>query len=95
MALFVLVNNDKPGSLALRLATREAHLAYVQSFGGQIKLGGPLLDHQGDMAGSLIILEVDTLGEAQAFSANDPYALAGLFSQSQVLPFRMTLQNLE
>ena len=94
MALFVLHNTDKPNSLELRMATRAAHLAYAADFGDRIKLGGPLLDENGDMAGSLIIIDVDSIDEARKFSAGDPYAKAGLFGQIQITPFRMTLQNL-
>jgi uncharacterized protein len=94
MALFVLVNNDKANALALRMATREAHLAYVGKFRDRVKLGGPVLDDNGDMAGSIIMFEAETIEEARTFGANDPYALAGLFAQTQVLAFRMTLQNL-
>ncbi len=94
MALFVLINNDKPNGLALRMATRAAHLAYVGGFGDQVKLGGPVLDDNGDMAGSVILFEAETIEEARNFSANDPYMKAGLFVQSQVLAFRMSVQNL-
>ena len=62
--------------------------------GQKLKLGGPLLDDEGAMAGSLIIFEADTVEEAWAFSNGDPYVQAGLFAHIQVLPFRMTLQNL-
>ena len=33
MGLYVLVCNDKPDSLELRLANREAHLAYAREIG--------------------------------------------------------------
>ena len=94
MSLFVLVCNDKPNSLDLRMATREAHLAYARGFASQIKLGGPLLDADGGMAGSLLILDVETLQDAQAFTDNDPYALAGLFASVQVTAFKATLGSL-
>ena len=93
MALFVIVCNDKPNSLALRMATREAHLAYVGGSSDKLKLGGPILNDIGEMAGSLIILEAENIEEARAFNLNDPYTKAELFTQVQVLPFRMTLQN--
>lgn len=93
MALFVIVCNDKPNSLALRMATREAHLSYVGSFSERLKLGGPLLNETGDMAGSLIIFDAESIDEVRAFNAEDPYTKAELFAHVQVLPFRMTLQN--
>jgi uncharacterized protein YciI len=90
MPTFVLMNVDKPDSLALRLANREAHLDYCRANGEIIRLGGPLLSEGGDMAGSLLILEVDDIAAAQAFSDNDPYTLAGLFERRDVRPFKVT-----
>ena len=89
MALFALVCLDKPGSLALRLATRDAHFAYAQAT-GQIRLGGPFLNAAGEMAGSLIILEAEDLAAAKAWQAKDPYQLAGLFGSVDVRSWRAT-----
>lgn len=94
MALFVLTCIDKPNSLALRMATREAHFAYANSKGGMIRLGGPFLDDAGDMAGSLIILEAEDLAAARRFNAEDPYTLAGLFQRVDVRPWRATFGTL-
>ncbi len=93
MPLFVISWRDKPGALALRMANREAHLAYAATQGERVKLGGPYLDENGQMAGSLIIIEAGSLEEAQAFHAKDPYMLAGLFETSTITPWRMTLQS--
>jgi hypothetical protein len=94
MALFVLVCIDKSNSLDLRLATRQAHLAYASQFSGITKLGGPFLDDDGQMAGSLIILDVEDKAAAQAFTDNDPYTKAGLFERVEVRAFRATLGQL-
>ena len=94
MPLYVLHCLDKPNSLDLRLATREAHLAYVRPQLDILKLGGPLLDEKGDMAGSLMIIEVDDRGAAESFSAHDPYTQAGLWSRVDITPFKATLGQL-
>ena len=94
MSLFALFCVDKPDALALRLATREAHLAYVGGFRDQMKLGGPLLDEAGDMAGSLIVVDVADLAAAQAFSASDPYTKAGLWARVDIKAFKATLGQL-
>jgi uncharacterized protein YciI len=90
MPLFVAICIDKPDSLALRMANREAHFAYVRGKPGVMKLGGPFLNDEGEMAGSLIILEVEDLAAAQAFSADDPYTKAGLFERVEVRPWKAT-----
>ncbi len=77
MPYFAVICRDKPDSLPLRMATREAHLAYA-SQGSKVFLGGPLIE-DGQMAGSMAILETADLAEAQAWVAADPYSKAGLF----------------
>lgn len=94
MPLYVISWTDKPDSLPLRMATREAHLAYAETLGDRVKLGGPFLDEAGQMAGSLIIIEAESLDEAKALHAEDPYAKAGLFERSDVRPYRITLNGL-
>ena len=91
MGLYVLVCNDKPNSLDLRLANREAHLAYARGFADRLKVAGPLLDEAGNMAGSLLILEADSLEDARAFNLGDPYQKAGLFGSVQVTAFKATI----
>ena len=90
MPLFVISWMDKPGALETRMAAREAHLAYIAQHGDKVRLGGPFLGEDGQMAGSMILLEADSLEAAQTFHAFDPYALAGLFETSQVRPWRLT-----
>jgi len=93
MALFVFTGIDKPNSLALRMATREAHFAYVGEHQDRIRLGGPFLDEAGEMAGSLIILEAPDLAAAQAFHAADPYVKAGLFERIEIRPWKETFRG--
>ena len=94
MALFALHCLDKPGALELRLATREAHLAYLQPQGDAVKLAGPLLGADGSPVGSLLIIDVEDLAAAQAFSAADPYTKAGLWGGVEITAFRLTLGQL-
>lgn len=94
MTIFAIYCVDKPNSLELRMATREAHLAYVGGFRDQLRLGGPMLGEDGGMAGSIIFLEMDTLAQAQAFAAGDPYNQAGLFERVDITAFRPTLGKL-
>ncbi|MCK0097506.1 YciI family protein [Yoonia sp. F2084L] len=76
---FALMTKDKPGALQTRMDNRDAHLAYITET-GVVEMAGPVLDDDGQMCGSLIVLEVDDLAAAQAWADNDPYAKAGLFS---------------
>ena len=90
--LFVLTAIDKPDSLALRMATRAAHFDYARAT-GNVKLGGPFLDANGQMAGSLIIFEAADFDAARKWHANDPYAKAGLFAQADIRPWKATFNE--
>ncbi len=90
MPIFVISWTDKPNALDARMAAREAHLNYIHQQGEKVKLGGPFLDGDGKMAGSMILLEADSLEDAQAWHAGDPYKLAGIFERSEVRAWRLT-----
>ncbi len=96
MSLFVLHCTDRPDSVALRVATREAHLAYLEGLGARVKLGGPMLDEaSGASIGSLLIVEADDIAAARNLAADDPYARAGLFDAVDVTPWRLVVGGFE
>ena len=83
--LFVIHAIDRPDSLGLRKATRAAHLEYLADF--DTPVGGPLLDADGAMCGSCIVLDVPDRAAADAFVTNDPYNRADLFETVSVHEF--------
>jgi uncharacterized protein YciI len=90
--LFVITAIDKPNSLALRTATRQAHFEFANAT-DIVKLGGPFLDADGQMIGSLIIIEVADIDSARQWHASDPYVKAGLFASSDVRPWKATFNR--
>ena len=93
MPQFILLCRDKPDSLALRMETRPAHLAYFAEFGVRLVLGGPLLDGGGNPTGSMLIIEASDATEAHSITKNDPYNKAGLFAEVSVIPFKTVIAN--
>lgn len=87
---YVLIARDKPGALEIRKANRNAHLAYADE-SGVVIMGGPFLDENGEMCGSMAILDVETLAEAEAWAASDPYAKAGLFEGAEIKPWKRVI----
>jgi uncharacterized protein YciI len=94
MPTFVLHCLDKPESLDLRMATRERHLAYIQTHLTDIKIAGPMMDAAGQMAGSVFILDVADRAAAEAFNAEDPYTQAGLWRQVELNAVKVTFGQL-
>ncbi|MER9160371.1 YciI-like protein [Mesorhizobium sp. M7A.F.Ca.US.010.02.1.1] len=93
--LFAVICKDKPGSLQVRLDSRPEHIAFLEGLNGDKKLAfaGPFLDAEGKPNGSLVVVEASDLAGAQALSAADPYAKAGLFESVEIRPWNWTFNK--
>lgn len=92
MALYIITCVDKPDSLDLRLATRQAHLDYAKNWVDRMLVGGPLLSDDGQtMQGSMLILDLDDPVQIDDYLANDPYNQAGLFESVTVRRYKKML----
>lgn len=90
--LFVLCGMDKPGVGAqLRRENRAAHLEFVTRNPGVVRTGGALLDDDGAMAGSLMLVELPDRAALDRFLAEEPYSKAGLFEPCIVREFRQVV----
>lgn len=87
--LYAVICRDRPGHLQTRLDNRAAHLAYIEAT-GIVRMAGPFIE-DGQMAGSLVIVEADGLAAAQAWAASDPYAAAGLFDSVRVSEWKKVI----
>ena len=86
MPLYVLVARDLPG-LKRRQQVRPAHLEHMDGLeaAGRVRYGGPLLNKDREMVGSLIILEAENLEEAKATYGRDPYVTQDVFDHYDVI----------
>ena len=82
--LFMAYCLDKAGALTIRMANRPDHVEYLAKHNDKLVFAGPLLDHEDNMMGSLLVLDVASRGEMDLFLADDPYAKAGLFQSVSV-----------
>lgn len=88
MPLFLINARDKAGATDLRLANRQAHLEWAGGFADKIAMAGPVLSDDGEtMAGSTFVIEFDSIDEAKNWATEDPYAKAGLFDRTEIIPF--------
>ena len=85
-----LICIDKPGHLHIRQENRPAHLAHIES-SGVVEMAGPFISETGEMAGSLVILSVETLDQARDWAANDPYGKAGLFQSVHIREWKKVI----
>ncbi|MCG7628252.1 YciI family protein [Epibacterium sp. MM17-32] len=88
--LIALIARDKPDHQQTRLDNRAAHLAYIEET-GVVAQAGPLLDQDGEMVGSLVILDVEDMATGEAWAANDPYNKAGLFEAVELITWKKVI----
>ncbi|TRX56608.1 YciI family protein [Thalassomonas sp. M1454] len=94
--LYVIYSEDIDNSLELRLSVREQHLARLKELQtqGRLIVGGPCpaIDSEdpgsAGFTGSLLILEFDSLEQAQTWADADPYVTAGVYKSVTVKPYK-------
>lgn len=83
MPLFALICTDRAGALEIRKTNRAAHLGHIRD-SGVVAQAGPFLDTDGQMSGSLVVLNVPDRASAEAWAEADPYAKADLFETVRI-----------
>ncbi len=99
MMFYAIVGEDRPDSLADRLAARPAHLERLKALqdDGRLLLAGPFpaIDSPdpgpAGFSGSLIVAEFASLEAAQAWADADPYVASGVYTTVTVKPFKKAL----
>ena len=87
--LYVIYQEDGPDSKAIRAATKDAHLAYLDQHEDILVLGGATLAEDGvTRTGSILILNVPSMADAEKFSLNEPFRKAGLFKTVKITRMR-------
>lgn len=83
--LFVIIGHDARDAKERRPSTRPAHLAHLEPLAaaGKVILAGPLTDG----AGSLIVVEAESLAAVWDLVGRDPYVTNGIFERVEVHPF--------
>ncbi len=97
--LYAFISVDKPNSLEQRLAVRPAHVERLLELKnqGRLIIAGPhpAIDSAdpgpAGFTGSLVVAEFDDLAQAEAWAANDPYMLEGVYQSIQVKPYNLVL----
>lgn len=87
---YAIIATDGPDP-ARRMAVRDRHLEVITRWArdGRLALGVPLFTPDFEPAGSLMILDVPDKAGLDAYLAEEPFAVEGVWSKWDVLPFRI------
>lgn len=83
-------DGDDDGAPARRAAVRDTHLDGIRPLvdDGRMVIGGAILDAEGTMRGSMMVLEADDEAEARRIVEADIYVREGVWVRWEIHPFR-------
>lgn len=79
------------GALDRRMGARPHHLdgAVALKASGNYVLGGAVLNDEGKMIGSVMVLQFETDEELEAWQKNEPYVTQKIWETVDVKPFKV------
>lgn len=93
MKQYVIIAQDGKDEQALerRQTVRPVHLAGAKKLKDNYNfvLGGAMLDEEGNMRGSVMIVQFETEEEFQHWYNNKPYITGGVWKNIEVKPFKV------
>ncbi len=83
--LFAITLTDGPDSQTIRREKLAEHLAFVEASMARIRVAGPQSSSgAAPYDGSLYVIEAETMDDARAFLAADPYFGAGVWASHDI-----------
>ena len=91
--LVIALDGKDDGAPARRQAAREAHLVGVRKLKvtGNMLTGGAILDNDGNMVGSAVLVEFEGRDDLDAWLNDDPYVTGDVWRDITVMPFRVAV----
>ena len=90
---FLVRAYDGPNMLEKRMAVRPRHLEGMKALGRQIIAAGGLLDEDGKMKGSALIMEFPDRAALDDYLSGEPYVVEGVWQKIVVEPMNVVLVN--
>jgi len=84
MAQFVVRAYDGAGKLPKRMEVRPRHLEGMDRIREHVVCAGGLLDDEGLMKGSLLVMEFESREELDAYLAQEPYVLEHVWEKIEI-----------
>jgi uncharacterized protein YciI len=89
LVLWIMYAEDRPGSAALREATKDEHLAYLAAHEHIVMVGGALLEDTTPVRlGSCLIVNLPDRAAAEQWARDEPFNKAGLFQRVSLVRMR-------
>ena len=90
---FLVKAYDGEGMLEKRMEVRPRHLEGMKALGRQIICAGGLLDDEGRMKGSALVMEFENRAALDDYLKNEPYVVEGVWKKVEVEMMNVVLVN--
>jgi len=90
---FLVKAYDGEGMLEKRMEVRPRHLEGMKALGKQIICAGGLLDDEGKMKGSALVMDFPDRAALEEYLRNEPYVLEGVWQKIEVETMNVVLVN--
>ena len=84
MKQFVVRAYDGEGMLGKRMEVRPRHLEGMERMKEHVICAGGLLDEDGKMKGSMLVMEFESRNEIDEYLANEPYVVEHVWDKIEV-----------
>ena len=92
MVQFVIRAYDGKGMLEKRMEVRPRHLEGMERIRQHVVCAGGLLDDEGKMKGSMLVMEFESHQELDEYLANEPYVQEHVWEKIEVEPLNVVIR---
>ena len=92
---FVITAYDGPGMLEKRMEVRERHLENMKKLKGKVVCAGGLLDEEGRMKGSVLVLDFPGREQLDEYLNTEPYYVEKVWTDVKVEVMNVVILNHE
>ncbi len=96
MQFIVIARDSKdPTTPETRKRVRPGHIEIVLELRrqGHFIIGGAMLDDEGEMRGSVAIVEFPSRAGVDEWLAKDPYVSAGVWTDIEIYPYKVAIRH--
>ncbi len=90
---FIIRAYDGEDMLDARMAVRPRHLENMSRVKGRILCAGGLLDGEGRMKGSVLIMDFESRALLEEYLRCEPYIVEGVWRKVEVEPMNVVILN--
>lgn len=92
---FIIKAFDGEGKLNKRMEVRPRHLEGMRKMSKHVICAGGLLDDEGKMMGSALVMEFQNREELDAYLANEPYVVEQVWEKIEIERMNVVIAKVE